>query len=111
MIRLTRLQYFLQIAGVDDPLAYSILVAAVGLIGVLISLFVVRRIGRRSLMLAGTLSCGLCQLVPAVAWSVSTGSKSTARLVVAFICLFEPCFVAYCELLTSSIPSDKDWDR
>lgn len=88
--------YFLQIAGVDQPFAYSILVAAVGLIGVLLSLFIVRSVGRRTLMLMGTLGCGVCQLIPAIVWSVDPGRVYTGKVVVAFICLFEFFFVAYC---------------
>ncbi|KIX91938.1 uncharacterized protein Z520_12327 [Fonsecaea multimorphosa CBS 102226] len=41
--------YFLEFSGVDNPLAYRILVAAVGLIGVLLSLLFVRRSGCHTL--------------------------------------------------------------
>lgn len=93
--------YFLQIAGIQKPFQYSILVAAVGLIGVLISLLFVRSVGRRTLMIVGTLGCGICQLIPAIVWSVDPGSKSSGKIVVAFICLFELFFVAYCEWFPS----------
>ncbi|OQU97757.1 hypothetical protein CLAIMM_03642 [Cladophialophora immunda] len=88
--------YFLEFSGVDNPLAYSILVEAVGLIVVLLSLLFVRRIGCHTLMLAGTIGCGLCQLIPAIVWTVEPNTKSLAKVVVAFICLFELFFVAYC---------------
>lgn len=95
--------YFLQIAGVKDPFGYSILVTCTGLIGVLFSFFFVRLIDRRLVMMIGITACGICQLIPAIAWSTSPGSESTGKVVVAFIALFTFFYVAYGELFLSPL--------
>ncbi|KIW86706.1 uncharacterized protein Z519_12692 [Cladophialophora bantiana CBS 173.52] len=87
--------FFLQIAGVKNPFAYSIMVTCTGLIGVLVSFFFVRLIDRRMVMLIGITACAICQLIPAIAWSASPGSESTGKVVVAFISLFTFFYVAY----------------
>ncbi|KIX08062.1 uncharacterized protein Z518_02717 [Rhinocladiella mackenziei CBS 650.93] len=87
--------YFLEIAGVHNPFAYSILVTCTGLIGVLVSFFFVRLIDRRMVMLIGITACGICQLIPAIAWSANPGTESTGKVVVAFIALFTFFYVAY----------------
>ncbi|KIW84631.1 hypothetical protein Z517_00019 [Fonsecaea pedrosoi CBS 271.37] len=87
--------YYLQMAGVKNPFAYSILVTCTGLIGVLVSFFFVRLIDRRTVLLVGLTACAICQLIPAIAWSTSPGSASTGKVVVAFIALFTFFYVAY----------------
>ena len=71
-----------------------------GLLGVLISTTFVRVIDRRTIMLGGVIACGLCQLAPAIAWSVAPNTDATAKVVVAFIALFTFCYVAYGTYLT-----------
>ncbi|KAK5228670.1 hypothetical protein LTR72_002555 [Exophiala xenobiotica] len=87
--------YFLEIAGVKQPFAYSILVTCTGLIGVLVSFFFVRLIDRRTVLLVGISACAICQLVPAVVWTKNPGTESTGKVVVAFIALFTFFYVAY----------------
>ncbi|KIW19031.1 hypothetical protein PV08_03321 [Exophiala spinifera] len=87
--------YFLQIAGVEKPFSYSVLVTCTGLIGVLVSFFFVRLIDRRTVMLVGITACAICQLVPAIVWTKSPGTEATGRVVVAFIALFTFFYVAY----------------
>ena len=71
--------YFLQVAGIKEPFSYSVLVTCTGLIGVLVSLFFVRRIDQRTVMLVGTTACAICQLVPAIAWSKSPGNEGDRK--------------------------------
>ena len=80
--------YYLAMANIADPFGYSILVTAMGIIGVLCSMFVVRHMGRRTILLIGAFSCGLTQLAPAIAWSVAPNTMATGKALVAFICLF-----------------------
>ncbi len=87
----------MQIAGVQNPFAYSILVTCTGLIGVLFSFFFVRYIDRRTVLLVGITACALCQLVPAIVWDVAPNTASTGKVVVAFIALFTFFYVAYGE--------------
>lgn len=77
------------------------MITCMGLLGVLFSVFFVRYIDRRIIMLVGTMACGICQLVQAITWSVSPGSAEAGNVVVAFIALFTFFYVAYGQ---SSIP-------
>ncbi|KAK5055229.1 hypothetical protein LTR84_012979 [Exophiala bonariae] len=87
--------YFLQIAGVKKPFEYSVLVTCTGLLGVIFSFFFVRLVDRRTVMLIGVTACGICQLIPAIAWTKDPGSENTGRVVVGFIALFTFFYVAY----------------
>ena len=89
--------YFLTVAGVTKPFSYSIMITCIGLIGVISSLFFVRYIDRRVIVLVGVAACGLCQLASAISWTVSPGSSTTATCVIAFISLFTFFYVAYGE--------------
>ena len=73
-----------------------------GLLGVLSSLYFVRVLDRRTIMFVGVAAVGLAQLCPAIAWTVSPGSETTGKVVVAFIALFVFFYTAYGELLRSS---------
>lgn len=73
------------------------MITCFGLLGVIFSLGFVRYIDRRIVVLVGVAACGTCQLIPAISWSVSPGSETSGKLVVAFICLFTFCYTAYCK--------------
>ncbi|CAJ2511006.1 Uu.00g066310.m01.CDS01 [Anthostomella pinea] len=87
--------YFLSIAGVKEPLALSVMMTCMGLIGVLCSVAFVRLFDRRTIMLAGVLACAFAQLAPAIAWSVAPGSTAAGKVVVAFIAIFTFSYTAY----------------
>ncbi|KAH8897653.1 MFS transporter [Thozetella sp. PMI_491] len=102
--------YYLEKAQVSDPFAYSILTTCCGIIGVLFSFFYVRKVGRRDIMIWGCLGCGLFQLMPAVAWSVAPGSKSTANAVVASVALFKFAYTTmgpYAWLIGGEYPNNQ----
>ena len=71
------------------------MVTSMGLIGVLMSLFFVRYIDRRVIVLVGVAACGLCQLSFAIAWTVAPGTAVAAKVTIAFISLFTFFYVAY----------------
>ncbi|KAI0006980.1 MFS transporter [Xylariaceae sp. FL0662B] len=87
--------YYLEIAGVANPFGFSLMMTCMGLLGVLFSVFFVRSIDRRTIMLVGVLACGLAQLSQAIAWSVGPGSEEAGRVVIAFMALFTFFYVAY----------------
>jgi len=43
----------------------------------------------------GALACGLCQLIPAIVWTVKPGSVVAGKIIVAFISLFTFSYTAY----------------
>ena len=87
--------YFLEIAGVSNPFGFSIMITCMGLLGVLASVFFVRLIDRRVIMLVGVLACGFTQLGNAIAWTVAPNSEAAANAVTAFIAIFTFFYVAY----------------
>lgn len=89
--------YFLTMAGVKNPFGFSIVITCMGLLGVIFSLFIVRVVDRRTILLAGCLACGIFQLVPAIVWSARPASEESGKVVVAFIALFTFAYVAYGE--------------
>jgi len=87
--------YFLTVAGIKNAFGYSILVTCMGFLGVLSSLFFVRYVDRRTVMMVGISACAITQLVPAIAWSASPGSVGTGKVVVAFIAMFTFSYTSY----------------
>lgn len=82
--------YFFQVAGVTKAFEFSIMTTCIGFIGVNCGMLLMRNaLGRRSILMLGALACGICQLVPAVAWSVDRSSPTTGNLLVAFMALFK----------------------
>lgn len=71
------------------------MVTCMGLIGVLSSLFFVRHIDRRVIVLVGVGACGMCQLAFAIAWTTAPETKVAGQVVTAFISLFTFFYVAY----------------
>ncbi|KAK3342158.1 MFS transporter, partial [Lasiosphaeria hispida] len=87
--------YFLSAAGVDQPFSFSVMVTCMGLIGSIASLFVVRHLDRRVIVMVGVAACALCQLGFAVAWTAAPGSVAAAKSITAFTSLFVFFYVAY----------------
>lgn len=60
-----------------------------GLVGVVLGMIAMNKlIGRRWHLMLGSLACGICQLIMAVAWSVSSTARSTGNILVAFLAIF-----------------------
>ena len=71
------------------------MITCMGLLGVIASVFFVRYIDRRVIMLVGVLACGFSQLGNAIAWTISPNSEAAANAVTAFIAIFTFFYVAY----------------
>lgn len=76
------------------------MVSCMGLIGVISSLFFVRYLDRRTIVMLGVGACGCCQLAFAVAWTVAPETEAAAKSVIAFMSLFTFSYVAYGRTLT-----------
>ena len=87
--------YFLTVAGIQNAFGFSIMITSMGLLGVLCSIFFVRFIDRRTVLFIGCLSCGFCQLIPAIVWTVHPASTIAGKIIVAFIALFTFSYTAY----------------
>jgi hypothetical protein len=87
--------YFLTLAGITKAFEYTIMITCIGFVGVHVGLFSLNRIcGRRTVMIFGAISCGLCELACGVAYSVALKSKTTGNVLVAFTALFMFCYNA-----------------
>lgn len=82
--------YFLQQGGVTKPFEYTIMTSCVGFIGVNVGMYAIRHlVGRRAILIIGATTCGLCQLAPAIAASISDNLALRANVLTAFIALFK----------------------
>jgi MFS family permease len=69
--------------------------SCIGLIGVHLGLFSMNKLfGRRTIMIAGAVTCGLCELACGIASSAKPGSVATGNVLVAFTALFMFCYNA-----------------
>ena len=81
--------YFFSIAGITNAFEYSIMNACIGWIGVHCGMYAMKRwVGRRTLIVFGAFTCGLCMLACGIASSVSPNSIATGNVLVAFTALF-----------------------
>lgn len=87
--------YFLTLAGITKAFEYTIMNGCVGFIGVHFGLFALKKLfGRRTVMILGAITCGLCELACGIASSVEPTSKATGNVLVAFTALFMFCYNA-----------------
>jgi MFS family permease len=85
--------YFFALAGITKAFEYTIMNACVGFIGTHLGLFLMTKLsGRRTIMIAGAIACGLCELACGIASSVEPNSVATGQVLVAFTALFVFCF-------------------
>jgi MFS family permease len=87
--------YFLTLAGITKAFEYTIMITCIGFIGVHVGLFSMKKVcGRRTVMIVGAISCGLCELACGIASSAAPGSKAMGNVLVAFTTLFMFCYNA-----------------
>lgn len=81
--------YFFQIAGVKQAFQYSIMMTCIGFLGVNCGMYAMRHlVGRRFILIFGSIATGLCFLGMAVAQSASPGSIATGKATVAFVTIW-----------------------
>ncbi|KAI4685039.1 uncharacterized protein J4E88_004482 [Alternaria novae-zelandiae] len=99
--------YFLAIAGITKAFEYSIMNSCIGFIGVHLGLFSMNKFfGRRTIMIAGAIACGLCELACGIASSVKPNSVETGNVLVAFTALFLFCYNAGVGVATSPLATE-----
>ncbi|KAF2850685.1 general substrate transporter [Plenodomus tracheiphilus IPT5] len=87
--------YFLTLAGITKAFEYTIMNSCIGFVGVHVGLFALKNVcGRRTVVIVGAITCGLCELACGIASSVEPGSKATGTVLVAFTALFMFCYNA-----------------
>ncbi|KAK5233624.1 hypothetical protein LTR47_005247 [Exophiala xenobiotica] len=103
--------YFFAIAGENKPFQETVGMNCAGLAGVLISLYVVTKVGRRFLLLVGAAGQGLCMLIIGATYSSGDNSLAANRCLVAFVILhifiYTMCTAPYLYLVAGEIPSNR----
>ncbi|RFU27193.1 hypothetical protein B7463_g9149, partial [Scytalidium lignicola] len=77
--------YFFQIANIGDPFKWIIITNCIGLIGLFMTWFVVTRVGRRRIILAGCSICTITMLIMAVIYTASGIPKNNAGIALVAI--------------------------
>ncbi|KAF2008730.1 general substrate transporter [Aaosphaeria arxii CBS 175.79] len=81
--------YYFAIAGVSKPFEYSIMMTCLGFAASICGMYALHTsVGRRPILIYGSLACALFSLAPGIAHSVSPHTPITANVVVAFTVLF-----------------------
>ncbi|KAB5542484.1 general substrate transporter [Coniochaeta sp. 2T2.1] len=70
--------YFLAVTGVADPFKWIVLTQWLGVLGLFCSYYFLGRIGRRTLLLIGTIACGISMLFLGIIFSIPSIHGSNA---------------------------------
>ena len=80
---------FLQSTGaIENSFLISMIFTLVNVCSTPLSFWTVERFGRRTILIFGAITCGLCELACGISASVSPNSKETGTVLVAFTALF-----------------------
>ncbi|KAK3290802.1 general substrate transporter [Chaetomium fimeti] len=90
--------YFLVVSGlgVDEAFKYSVMKSCLGFIGVNLGIYLMRHVvGRRSIMMIGSLIQGLCMLIVAITATTSAGTLVARNCLIAFTSLYMFAYNAF----------------
>lgn len=90
--------YFLVVSGlgVDEAFKYSVMKSCLGFIGVNLGIYLMRHVvGRRTIMMIGSLTQGLCMLIIAITATTSPGTLVARNCLIAFTSLYMFCYNAF----------------
>lgn len=81
---------------VDEAFKYSIMKSCLGFIGVNVGIYLMRHVlGRRSIMMLGSCTQGLCMLVVAITATTSAGTVVARNCLIAFTSLYMFAYNAF----------------
>lgn len=80
--------YFFSLAGITKAFEFAIMNPCIGLIAVNFGMYLLRRVGRRTIIIWGAITCGFCMLACGIAASVGASVQETGKVFVAFTALF-----------------------
>ncbi|KAK1764519.1 MFS monosaccharide transporter-like protein [Phialemonium atrogriseum] len=103
--------YFFALAGTSEPFAETIGMNCAGLAGVLLSLYLITYLGRRTILLMGAAVQGLCMMSIGAVTSSGATSRAASRCMVAFVVIhmffYTMCTAPYLYLVSGEIPSNR----
>jgi MFS transporter, SP family, sugar:H+ symporter len=80
--------YFFALVGLGNAFEVTVIVNACQIAGPLLAFIVVRKIGRRPLLIGGAAVCGFCMLAFASVAQGAPNSPAAAKCLITFICIF-----------------------
>jgi hypothetical protein len=81
---------------VDEAFKYSVMKSCLGFIGVNLGIYLMRHVvGRRSIMMIGSLTQGLCMLIVAITATTSAGTLVARNCLIAFTSLYMFAYNAF----------------
>ncbi|KAK4038638.1 general substrate transporter [Parachaetomium inaequale] len=90
--------YFMVVSGlsVDEAFKYSVMKSCLGFIGVNLGIYLMRHVvGRRSIMMIGSVTQGLCMLIVAITATTSAGTLVARNCLIAFTSLYMFAYNAF----------------
>lgn len=82
--------------SVDEAFKYSVMKSCLGFIGVNLGIYLMRHVvGRRSIMMIGSLTQGLCMLIVATTATTSAGTLIARNCLIAFTSLYMFAYNAF----------------
>lgn len=103
--------YFFQIAGQTDAFAEVVGMTAAGLAATLFSMWLITRIGRRTILLIGFATQAACMLIVGTVYQYGGSSAASGRALVAFTIIYlffyNMCIAPYLYLCAGEIPTQR----
>ncbi|KAF2163119.1 hypothetical protein M409DRAFT_37302, partial [Zasmidium cellare ATCC 36951] len=79
--------YFFQLSGIQNAFTITIVTGVCGIAGSISSVVLVGYVGRRKILLAGSIACGISMLIIAIV-GVAAPGKAAAQSLAAFTCIY-----------------------
>lgn len=103
--------YFFAIAGQTNAFAESVGMTAAGLIATIFSMWMITRLGRRTILMMGFAGQAACMLIVATVFHYKSASVTGGRVLVAFtiiyLVFYNLCIAPYLYLCAGEIPTQR----
>ena len=75
-------------AHVQNPFTMAIVVNVLGICGTFVSLFSIRIVGRRTILIFGTSACGIAHLISAAVYTAHPGTITSGQVLIAMCSIY-----------------------
>lgn len=75
-------------AEVQNPFTMTIVVNVLGIVGTFVSLFSIRVVGRRTILIFGTSACGIAHLISAAVYTAHPGTVTSGKVLIAMCSIY-----------------------
>ena len=103
--------YFFALTGSDEPFVDGIILTCLGMLGCLVSVFYIRYVTRRALMMTGSIVMGICMLIAAAIYTAAPTNPAANKCLLAFVVIYIFAYTAsispYAWVIGGEIPSQR----